>query len=406
MSPGRRWTTDTSRYAAGAGVGSRGGTVSSMSRPADRCPGVFSAHPAADGYLARIRLPGGLITPDQLQAVVEVAETFGDGHLELTSRGNVQLRGIDDLDGAGSRIVAAGLIPTPTHERVRNLQLSALSGRRGGLVDMRPTLDALDGGLRGDPRLAALPARFLFGVDDGRGDVLTQRPDTGVVALSDELAEVVIGGERSGRMAPLDLAVDVMLGLAQAFLTDRTDEWRIEDLIERPAITATLSALPAITSPSTPPAALEPLIGWLTQRDGLVTLGSIIPHGRLPARTAEFLAAVGTDVYITPNKEILLCDLTEGVADTVLRVLAPMGLVFDAGSPWAQVSACTGAPGCDKSNADVRSDLELRLREPVKAREHWVGCERGCGAPHTEHVQVRATGSGYERRTVPGVPLM
>ncbi|WP_068273320.1 precorrin-3B synthase [Aldersonia kunmingensis] len=377
-----------------------------MNRPADRCPGVFSAHPAADGYLARIRLPGGLITPDQLQAVVEVAETFGDGHLELTSRGNVQLRGIDDLVGAGNRIVAAGLIPTPSHERVRNLQMSALSGRRGGLVDLRGTLETLDSGLRGDPDLAALPARFLFSVDDGRGDVLAQRPDAGVVALSAERAELVVAGVRSGRMAPLDRAVDVMLALAHAFLTDRTDEWRIEDLAEQPAISAILDALPGVTDPQVPQALADPLIGWLTQDDGLVTLGSVVPHGRIPGRTAEFLAAVGTDIYITPSKEILLCDLTEGVADTVLRVLAPMGLVFDSESPWAQVSACTGLPGCDKSNADVRSDLERRVLEPVEAREHWVGCERGCGAPHTEHVQVRATGSGYERRAVPGMPLM
>jgi precorrin-3B synthase len=376
-----------------------------MNRPADRCPGVFSAHPAADGYLARIRLPGGLITPDQLQAVVEVAETYGDAHVELTSRGNLQLRGITDLDGAGNRIVAAGLIPTPSHERVRNLQLSALSGRRGGLVDLRPTLHALDAGLRGDPGLAQLPARFLFGVDDGRGDVLTQRPDTGIVALSAEWAEIVVAGAGAGALVPLDRAVDVMLGLARAFLADRSDEWRIEDLVDRAAITAALDGLAPVTDPRAPLPPAEPLIGWLPQNDGLVTLGSVAPHGRLPARTAEFLAAIGTDIYFTPNKEILVCDLAEGVADTVLRVLAPMGLVFDAGSPWSQVSACTGLPGCDRSHADVRADLEFRLREPVEMREHWVGCDRGCGAPRAAHIQVRATGDGYERRAVPGVAL-
>ncbi|MCX5045812.1 precorrin-3B synthase [Aldersonia sp. NBC_00410] len=376
-----------------------------MNRPADRCPGVFSAHPAADGHLARIRLPGGRLTPDHLQSLAEVADVYGDAHLELTSRGNVQIRGIDDLDGAGNRIVEAGLIPTPSHERVRNLQLSALSGRRGGLVDLRATLVDLDIGLRGDPALAALPARFLFGVDDGRGDVLAQRPDSGILALSDDRAEVVVAGTGSGRTVSLGAAVELMLALAGAFLSDRTDEWRVEDLADRPAIDAVLDALERVAPrPASHPAA-EPLIGWLPQDDGLVTLGAVAPHGRLAARTAEFLAAIGTDIYLTPNKEILVCDLSEDVADTALRVLAPMGLVFDANSPWAMVSACTGSPGCAKAHANVRAELELRLQEPVEAREHWVGCDRGCGSPHTEHVQVRATAGGFERRTVPGVPL-
>lgn len=372
-----------------------------MSRSADRCPGVFSAHPAADGHLARIRLPGGLISPAQLEALVGVTDLYGDGHLELTSRANIQIRGISEIDEAGDLIVEAGLIPTPSHERVRNLQLSALTGRRGGLLDGRPILDDLDVGLRADPVLAHLPARFLFGVDDGRGDIAAEGPDAGVVALASDALEVVVAGIPTGRVVSAGSAAPMLLAIAHAFLADRTDEWRIGDLAERSALDALLAALPP-----TPPHDLieppeEPLVGWLDQDDGLVTLGSVVPHGRLTARIAEFLAAIERDIYLTPRKEILVCDLSEGMADTVLRVLAPMGLVFDASSPWARVSACTGAPGCDKSHADVRGDLELLLSapDPVLAdREHWVGCERGCGSPHGHHTRVQATGDGYVRQ--------
>ena len=374
-----------------------------MSRPADRCPGVFSAHPAADGHLARIRLPGGRITPAQLQALVVVADTFGDGYMELTSRGNLQLRGITDVAGAGDIIVDACLIPTPSHERVRNLQLSALSGRRGGLLDGRPVLDQLDIALRGDAVLAALPARFLFGVDDGRGDVLAEAPDVGVVALDSEYLDVVVAGNPTGRQVTAERAVETMLEVAHAFLADRVDEWRVQDLDASPTISGLLDDLPRTRQHIPPAPPSEPLVGWLTQDNDLISLGSVVPHGRLSARIAEFLAAIERDIYFTPHKEILVCDLTDGMADTVVRVLAPMGLIFDATSPWTRVSACSGLPGCDKSYADVRGDLELHLAagdQPVEGREHWVGCERGCGSPHAAHIRVQATPVGYERRAL------
>ncbi|WP_207838774.1 precorrin-3B synthase [Williamsia soli] len=374
-----------------------------MSRPADRCPGVFSAHPAADGHLARIRLPGGLISPSQLQALVGVADGFGDAHLELTSRGNLQLRGISDLDGAAELIADAGLIPTPSHERVRNLQLSALTGRRGGLLDARPILGDLDVGLRADPGLAHLPGRFLFGVDDGRGDIVGEAPDAGVLAIDGDTLEIVVGGVPTGRVTTVDQAAQTLLAVADAFLVDRTDEWRIEDLAGHPAINDLLESLAHAPPHHLPFPPTEPLVGWLDQDDGLVALGAVVAHGRMSARIAEFLAAIERDIYFTPRKEIVIVDLSEGMADTVLRVLAPMGLIFDANSPWTRVSACAGSPGCDKSRADVRGDLQLMLSAPdveLTSREHWVGCERGCGSPHGGHTRVEATDDGYVRQQI------
>jgi len=363
---------------------------------------VFSAHPAADGHLARIRLPGGLITPNQMKSLVGVSDDYGDGHLELTSRGNIQLRGIGDVDGAGERILEAGLIPSPSHERVRNLQLSALTGRRGGLVDARPILEEFDAALQSDPTLAKLPARILFGFDDGRGDILAQGPDIGVLALDDRAFDVLIGGKSTGRRVSADGAADLMIDLAHAFLADRTDEWRVQDVADHPAIDEVLATLPETGEYSRSEPTSTPQVGWLAQdTDDLVALGSVVAHGRIPARLGEFLAAVERDIYLTPRKEILIVDLSEGMADTVLRVLAPMGLIFDENSPWTRVTDCTGSPGCDKSHADVRGDLELHLTSgdaAVDDREHWVGCERGCGSPQENHLRVEATPTGYKRR--------
>ncbi len=162
-------------------------------------------------------------------------------------------------------------------------------------------------------------------------------------------------------------------------------------------------------------------MGWIDQDRpaGLVSLGAAVPLGVLPARTAEFLAAIEAPLVVTPWRSVLVCDLTEAIADTALRVLAPMGLVFDAGSRWLSVSACTGSPGCAKSRADVRADAAAVVAGgPIHLdgggvegpavnevrRLHLVGCERACGNPHDGRLLI-ATGSGYRPEPDPAAAL-
>ena len=106
-------------------------------------------------------------------------------------------------------------------------------------------------------------------------------------------------------------------------------------------------------------------MGWIEQDDGRIALGAAVPLGVLRPRVAEYLAAIEAPLVVTPWRSVLVCDLDEGVADAALRVLAPLGLVFDENSPWLAVSACTGSPGCAHSAADVRADargMPLRRR--------------------------------------------
>lgn len=97
----------------------------------DACPGALQVHQAADGPLARVRLPGGALAPHQLQTLAEAARDVGNGQMELTSRGNIQLRAVKDPRVFAERIASAGLLPSATHERVRNILASPLSGRIG-----------------------------------------------------------------------------------------------------------------------------------------------------------------------------------------------------------------------------------------------------------------------------------
>src|SRR5690349_17153840 len=96
----------------------------------DACPGALRLHAAADGPLARVRVPGGLLGPAQLAEVHAIAQAHGDGYVELTSRGNLQLRALTKVDPAelAGRLRAVGLLPSDTHETVRNILASPLSG--------------------------------------------------------------------------------------------------------------------------------------------------------------------------------------------------------------------------------------------------------------------------------------
>ncbi|NMO00009.1 precorrin-3B synthase [Gordonia sp. TBRC 11910] len=376
----------------------------------DHCPGVFATHAAADGPLARIRLPGGALTAEQLQALARAAADHGDGHLELTGRANVQLRAIRDVGAVAALIADAGLVADAATDRQRNVVVSALSGRVGGVDDVREVARRLDDALRGGAAPGGLSRRFWFGVDDGRGDVIAQRPDVTLVATGEQRFDVVFGDEHVGSTDAAG-AVDVLLGVATHFVSAAPDAWRVSEVDARlvAAMRAHLgtSLAPAFHTAAPAPAPRTPVVGWFDQDDGRVLLGATVALGRLPARTAEFLAAIGAPLVITPHREILICDLTEGVAETVVRVLAPMGLIFDAASPWTSVSSCAGMPGCAKALAPVRDDLVAYVATvapgEIGTAQHWVGCSRGCGTPTHAHVRVEAisdaSGATEYRRT-------
>ena len=376
---------------------------------ADACPGALQTHAAADGGLARVRVPGGTLHAAQLRVLAAAARELGDGHLELTSRGNLQLRGLPD--GAepelGARLADAGLLPSDTHERVRNVLASTLSGRTaGGHLDVRPWVRAFDAGLRADPALAELPGRFLATLDDGRGDVAGLGGDVGLLALSPCAVALLLGGTDSGLRARPDDAVALALAAARAFLAERTAQassaWRLTELTDGPArVAARLSGHVGQHGRGidVPVAPVTGLVGAAAQHDGRTALIGVLPLGRLSADQADLLARLADEVQLTPWRSVVVPDLAEDAVDDAAVDLFGTGMVFDEASPWLQVTTCAGRPGCPKSLADVRADATTAVRAGTLpaggARQHWVGCERRCGRPQGEVVDVIATPTGY-----------
>ncbi|MFI9201512.1 cobalamin biosynthesis protein CobG [Streptomyces sp. NPDC053048] len=414
----------------------------------DACPGALRLHAADDGALARVRVPAGLLTARQAHVLADAAEELGDGRLDITSRGNLQLRGL--TSGCGGELAArlrrAGLLPSDRNERIRNVAASPLCGLDGpAAADVQAwarELDALlcgaGGGADDDPGsgpggdadglpdgrvdLSALSGRFLFGLDDGRGDIVALGPDVTLIAdedgrdgqallyLATGSPALRVAGRHAARAAAL-AAREFLAALDEHGVT----AWRVRELAperrprpDRLAARLAAAGIPCeVVADATPPTGPPAEPGLVHGPGGRYALSVAAPLGRLTgdrwrllARTAE--RDGGGELRVTPWRGVVIPGLTAPVAAARLADLADAGLVTSAASAWHRAGACAGRGGCAKSLADVRADAAACLSGarpdgttpllPV----YWSGCERRCGHPADGHwVDVLATGDGY-----------
>ena len=418
--------------------------VPAPSRPAaDRCPGVLRLHDAGDGPLARVRVPGGLLSASQLDALAAGA-ALGNGLAELTARASVQLRGLGGAPSAGgadaaalARVLAAGgLLPSAEHDRVRNVLASPLAGRTAAsLLDTDPLVAAFDAALCADPSLAALPGRFLFALDDGAGLVDVAASDVALMAeagappTTREVApdartgrddddgaggpgasaglgpgsrtrpasavlRLSLAGAPTTATVPVAGAVDLLLAAARAFLALRAEldptAWHVADLPDGAArLAAALGASP-LTADLAPHGRAKLAVippGRHVQPDGRVALTALVPLARLErgqlAGLAELLRGLGPAplLRLSAARTLTLADLAPDRAADAERALAQLGLVTAAGSGWQGLTACSGLGACRRARVDVRAAATARAtrRRPGAPAEHWSACPRRCG---------------------------
>ncbi|MCE1180147.1 MAG: cobalamin biosynthesis protein CobG [Micrococcales bacterium] len=342
--------------------------MTSRSGP-DRCPGALRPFRADDGLIVRARVPGGRVGLAALGELMSIGRDHGTPLVQLTSRANLQVRGLPDPLPADvtPRLQRAGLLPSLSHERARNVLASPLEPR------VWPLVQELDRRLCEDPVLAALPGRFLFCLTGSDGLLLGEPIDVAYQLLTPDAGLLLAGGR--GRPCPPSDAVGAMLGLAHGFLADRTDErvWNVRDL---PAESPVFDGLAPLSPITRAPLSVGPTGPHLVAG---------VPLGLLTEAHLAALAEVCREVAITPWRSVVIPSGAGAAA-----YLSQAGLVTSPDNAWAQLSACPGSPHCGRSASDtmgLASQVAAQIGEGLP-RVHLVGCERSCGRPQVDHVLV------------------
>ncbi|MGC2863315.1 nitrite/sulfite reductase [Corynebacterium glutamicum] len=240
-----------------------------------------------------VSFPAGRVGASEWEMLADLAESQGNGAIYVTSLAQCQVRG-----GSYSHAEpCATVVATPGH-------FVALAREIAGAVRRELTV----------------------GLDAGDGAILRQSFDVGFL-LVDASFHIHINGVSTGQSVAPDDVVEVVRGLAGA---SELSELSVESVSKLCTPVAPI----ALSAPKGNPAP----IGWL-EHDGVVSLGAGIPGGRVEARLARFIAVIEAETTITPWNSLIIHDLHEGVAEQVVKVLAPMGLVFDANSPLLESPA-------------------------------------------------------------------
>ncbi|WP_241024040.1 precorrin-3B synthase [Paraburkholderia sp. Ac-20340] len=392
------------------------------------CPGLVRVVATHDGGLCRVRLPGGLLTAAQAEAIAQAALAHASGTLELTNRANLQVRGIRAGSEAAlsEALVAGGLGPSAsasadlcTADELRNLMLAPLAGLDpAALLDTTTLAAPIVAMLQNEPRFAALSPKFALLIDGGEALAALDHPhDIWLAATAHEGgARFMFGlagcpGDGAFGSIAAAQATPLIRALLHAFLDlAGPGQLRMREVVAAHGLQAVLKQALRHASIDI---ANETASGWqrskvdtglrlgahrLNDRTGYV--GCQPPLARLDAATLRGLAALaqthgdGT-LRITPWQGAILPHVANDAMPAVIAALHALGLITDAAHPLARTIACTGSTGCAKSRADTKADaLLLAAHLPPKIHVHLSGCERSCAAAHRAPFTLLAVAPG------------
>ncbi|MET1077010.1 MAG: precorrin-3B synthase [Pseudomonas sp.] len=402
-----------------------------LSRPS-ACPGLLRIVQALDGGICRIKLLGGQLRADQARAIARAAERHASGVLELTNRGNLQLRGvrpeqaqalIDDLLAAslgpdGARDLAAA-------DAVRNLMLSPAAGfDPAALLDTRPLAQALLALLQSDPRLHRLSAKFAVQLDGGERLAMLDHPhDLWITALQGGPAPLfgfglagcpanqpplaaVTGEQLVALVHQVLLTFLALAGPQQTRMRHLLSQLSTDDFIRQVQSRLSFPLLrdPAVTTWRRVPGPAWAHLGIQPQADpAFCQVGGQPPLGRLDSHLLHRLAELAEQqgdgsLHLTPWQSLLLPQVPQARAAEVLSQLENLGLLCHPDLPLTRLIACSGARDCAKGLADTKADAR-RLADLLATRHlpssiHLSGCQRSCAAAHPAAFTLLAVAAG------------
>ncbi len=329
------------------------------------CPNAWRPMAAGDGLLVRVKPRLGRLARAQLLGMCEASLAHGNGLIDLTNRGNLQLRGVSD---AGwplliDRLITLGLVDPDAETEQRRTLLVAPDWQAGDDThriadDFLAKLDALP----------ALPGKMGFVIDAGPVPMLKDAPsDFRIERGADGGLILRLDGRAAGAPLPIGDEAAALVRLAHWFVASGGDaagraarhaaplpDWAGDRVAPAPA------GPPVVPGPHRLGAAVGAAFGQLDA-------GALL-HGMPESVSA---------VRITPWRMLLI----EGDG-----IHSPT-LIDAAGDPLLRADACVGAPACPQASVDTRA-LARRLAPLVTGSLHVSGCAKGCARARPADVVV------------------
>jgi ferredoxin-nitrite reductase len=415
--------------------------------------GVFFRPVTPGKFMLRMRMPSGVLNSHQMRVLAEIVQRYGtDGNADITTRQNLQLRGIriEDIPDIFDRLKAADMTSVQSGmDNVRNITASPVAGLDADeLIDARVLVqqvqDMITNSGEGNPEFTNLPRKFNIAIEGGRDNsVHAEINDIAFVpAFKDEVLgfNVLVGGffsaKRCEAAIPLNAWVppEDVVALCRAILEVYRDHGlranrqksRLMWLIDEWGMDRFRTAVSEQMGQTLEPAAPEDEIDW-DKRDhigvypqkqaGLNYVGLHVPIGRLYApdmfEVARLAEVYGNgEIRLTVEQNLIIPNIPDSRLDTFLQEpilekfsIAPTPLV-------RSLVSCTGSQFCNFALIETKNralalikELETELELSRSIRVHWTGCPNSCGQPQVADIGLMGTKVRKDGKAAEGVDI-
>lgn len=404
--------------------------------------GLFYLAPTHDGYMARLRIPGGFLQAFQMRELARIAQELTTGYVQVTTRANIQMRIIEPRQTPEflRRIQAIGLHTRGAGaDNVRNITASPTAGFDPlAWFDVRPLVHDLSMLILNTPAFYDLPRKFNIALDGGGAvGVVEDTNDIGIrVARLNEALEglepgvyfrFALGGATGHKAFASDLGIlvrpDEVITLTAAILRvylahgnrGNRKRARLKHLLEEFPLEEFLQAVEEDLGRSLPRVPVEATqwpeapqergdLGVHRQAgDDLNYVGVAVPVGQLTPRQMERLADLADhygsgEMRLTVWQNLLIPGVPTAYVETVKKALTKAGLDWKASPARSGLVACTGNAYCKYASANTKKhaleladhiDKHVPLEDPVNV--HVTGCPHSCAQHYIGDIGLLAT---------------
>jgi precorrin-3B synthase len=376
------------------------------------CPGLSVPMPTGDGLLVRL-MPLGTVSLAAFAKLCAAARMHGNGIIEITGRGSIQVRGLNALS-APQFAAAIATLGIADDDGIP-VSCSPLHGLdTGELIDTTALAGELRAALARTAMAAKVGAKVSVAIDGGGPLGLDEL--TADIRLSAEAGKdgtefhVAVGGDASaasslGTVSPNNAIVTAIKLLD--VLARRGREARARDIVAAEGVTpfsvAIGDLLQSHSPPCKKPAAYKDPIGLHPLRDGIFACGIGLAFGHADAETLEAMIeaakrAKANGLRVAP-RALLVVGFTQDTAAVFVEDVERLGFIVRADDPRRRVFACAGAPVCTSAHIPARTLAPLAAAAIASHCEraltiHISGCAKGCAHPAPAALTVVGTPEG------------